>query len=117
MPDIHHPCWSPRTATPSTSGKHTAWLLGVDPHAERPSACLPLPEGSTLLLYTDGLIERRGESMDHGMTRLRQHAAALVGQDLDELSDELMNGLVAGARDDIALLALRLSRPGDGGSP
>ncbi|MER6468518.1 PP2C family protein-serine/threonine phosphatase [Streptomyces collinus] len=92
-------------------------LLGVDPHAERLSACLPLPEGSTLLLYTDGLIERRGESMDHGMTRLRQHAAALVDQDIDELSDELMNALVAGAHDDIALLALRLPQSDDGVSP
>ncbi|WP_143630527.1 GAF domain-containing SpoIIE family protein phosphatase [Streptomyces sp. 1-11] len=92
-------------------------LLGVDPHAERPSACLPLPEGSTLLLYTDGLIERRGESMDHGMTRLRQHAAVLVDQDIDELSDELMNGLVAGAHDDIALLALRLPQSDEGVSP
>ncbi|WP_348652461.1 SpoIIE family protein phosphatase [Streptomyces sp. ATE26] len=68
-------------------------------------------------MYTDGLSERRGESMDHGMTRLRPHAAALVDQDIDELSDELMNGLVAGAHDDIALLALRLPQSDEGVSP
>lgn len=51
------------------------------------------------------------------MTRLRPHAAALVDQDIDELSDELMNGLVAGAHDDIALLALRLPQSDEGVSP
>lgn len=83
-------------------------LLGVDPHAERDSDSVPLPAGSTLLLYTDGLIERRGESLHHSMTRLRQHAAALNDQDLDVMCDELLAGLPADSNDDIALLALRL---------
>ncbi|MFD5654047.1 PP2C family protein-serine/threonine phosphatase [Streptomyces sp. NPDC127039] len=83
-------------------------LLGVDPRAERASAVTPLPAGSTLLLYTDGLIERRGEWLGHGMTRLRQHAAALVTDDLDTMCDEMIDRLAAESDDDIALLALRL---------
>ncbi|MFF8727196.1 PP2C family protein-serine/threonine phosphatase [Streptomyces sp. NPDC015171] len=98
------------TSTGDTTYLHEGHglLLGVDPHAERPSASRLLPPGSTLLLYTDGLIERRGETMDHGMTRLRQHAAALIDRELDEFCDELLDGLVAGTHDDVALLALRL---------
>ncbi|WP_046500240.1 PP2C family protein-serine/threonine phosphatase [Streptomyces odonnellii] len=83
-------------------------LLGVDPQATRDSASTPLPPGSTLLLYTDGLIERRGEPLNHSLTRLRQHAAALVEQDLEVLCDELLAGLAADSHDDVALLSLRL---------
>ena len=35
----------------------------------------PLPAGTALLLYTDGLVERRGESIDRGLERLRGHRA------------------------------------------
>lgn len=82
-------------------------LLGVDP-AERISATHELPAGSTVLLYTDGLIERRGEALHQGMTRLRQHAAALARQPLEMLCDQLLESLAADSTDDVALLALRL---------
>ncbi|MGC4996896.1 PP2C family protein-serine/threonine phosphatase [Streptomyces sp. DT195] len=83
-------------------------VLGVDPGTERAGAGAVLPPGGTLLLYTDGLVERRGESLDHSLTRLRQHAAALVDQDLDVMCEELLNGLAPDADDDVALIALRL---------
>ncbi|MEU8951067.1 GAF domain-containing SpoIIE family protein phosphatase [Streptomyces sp. NPDC048489] len=83
-------------------------MLGADPNTERTSATLALPDNSTLLLYTDGLIERRGESLDQGLTRLRQHAAALVGERLDAMCDELLAGLAVASTDDVALLAVRL---------
>ncbi|MYS14157.1 PP2C family protein-serine/threonine phosphatase, partial [Streptomyces sp. SID4982] len=83
-------------------------VLGVDPGAERVGAGADLPPGGTLLLYTDGLVERRGESLDHSLTRLRQHAAALVDQDLDVMCEELLSGLAPDAEDDVALIALRL---------
>ncbi|GAA1542076.1 hypothetical protein GCM10009730_58910 [Streptomyces albidochromogenes] len=63
-------------------------LLGVDPTAPRTNATQPLPARSTLLLYTDGLIERCGETLDHGLTRLRQHAAALARQPLEDVCDD-----------------------------
>ncbi|MGW9032729.1 SpoIIE family protein phosphatase, partial [Streptomyces sp. NPDC055722] len=55
------------------AGGH-AMLLGLRPNLERPTTRTPLPDGATLLLYTDGLVESRTRSLDDGMTRLRQHA-------------------------------------------
>ncbi|WP_431314183.1 hypothetical protein [Streptomyces murinus] len=57
------------------------------------------------MVYTGGLIDRRGESLDAGLTRLRQHAAALARETLPAFCDELVAGLLP---DDVALLTLRL---------
>ncbi|MEV6792200.1 SpoIIE family protein phosphatase [Streptomyces sp. NPDC051320] len=86
-------------------------LLGVDPDLPRPQAKDPLPAGSTVLLYTDGLIEHRGESLDHGMARLRHHTAALAREPLDVFCDELLIRLGADNADDIAILAIRPTPP------
>jgi serine phosphatase RsbU (regulator of sigma subunit) len=69
-----------------------------------------LTPGTTLLLYSDGLIERRGEPLDHGLTRLRRHAAALAAEPPDVICDRLLSALVpdVDAADDVALLAVRL---------
>ncbi|WP_328432964.1 PP2C family protein-serine/threonine phosphatase [Streptomyces sp. NBC_00425] len=82
-------------------------LLGVDPDLPRHHATQTLLARSTVLMYTDGLIERRGEDLTHGMTRLRQHAAALAREDLDTFCDELLAGLSTDHTDDIALLVAR----------
>ncbi|MFI1469330.1 PP2C family protein-serine/threonine phosphatase [Streptomyces wuyuanensis] len=86
-------------------------LLGVNTEMARTGATEALPEQSTLLLYTDGLVERRGESFDHSLTRLRQHAAAIARHSPDSFCDELLTGLAPDGTDDVALLALRLARP------
>ncbi|BBJ37860.1 hypothetical protein SSPO_005780 [Streptomyces antimycoticus] len=86
-------------------------MIGVDPAHQRPTVFDELPAHSTVLLYTDGLIERRGESLDHGLTRLRQHTAALCREPLDTFCDELLNGLAADTNDDAALLAVRPAPP------
>ncbi|MFF4763188.1 PP2C family protein-serine/threonine phosphatase [Streptomyces sp. NPDC001292] len=83
-------------------------LLGIEPDTPRPSSTHTLAPDSTLLLYTDGLIERPGEDLDRGLARLRQHAAALTREPLAVFCDELLAGLVHGGNDDIALLAVRL---------
>ncbi|WP_078888293.1 SpoIIE family protein phosphatase [Streptomyces sclerotialus] len=82
-------------------------LLGMEPDMPRPGATNSLPAHSTLLLYTDGLIERRDESLDHAMDRLRRHTAELADEPLDVFCDELLIGLSADSADDIAFLALR----------
>ncbi|MEV5597168.1 SpoIIE family protein phosphatase [Streptomyces sp. NPDC052496] len=82
-------------------------LLGMEPDMPRPGAVDPIPAHATVLLYTDGLIERRDESLDHAMDRLRRHAAALASEPLDVFCDELLIALSADSADDIALLALR----------
>ncbi|MGW4568168.1 SpoIIE family protein phosphatase [Streptomyces sp. NPDC004561] len=86
-------------------------LIGVDPSLPRVTAHDPLPAHSTLLMFTDGLIERRGESLDDAMARLRQHTAALARAPLDVFCDELVIGLGTDTTDDIALLALRPAPP------
>lgn len=88
-------------------GSASGLLLGVDAGIPRPTARDPLPPHSTLLMFTDGLIERSGESLSDGMTRLRRHTAALARAPLEAFCDELILGLGAGGTDDIALLAVR----------
>ncbi|MFD7020177.1 PP2C family protein-serine/threonine phosphatase [Streptomyces sp. NPDC059928] len=82
-------------------------LLGVDAALPRTDAAETLPPRCTVLMYTDGLIERRGEDLTHGMTRLRQHAAALTREDVDTFCDELLAGMASDHTDDIALLVAR----------
>ncbi|MFB6554679.1 SpoIIE family protein phosphatase [Streptomyces sp. NPDC056405] len=83
--------------------------LGAD--GRRPDATVPLPPGSTLLLYTDGLVEVPGSDLDTGLGRLRRNALALVHEPLDTLCDEVLARMPPGSTDDIALLALRLPAP------
>ncbi|MCX5149880.1 SpoIIE family protein phosphatase [Streptomyces sp. NBC_00320] len=85
--------------------------LGARPdHVARPQATTPFTEGDTLVLYSDGLIERRREDIDTGLARL---AAALVhhrGADPEPLADALLLDLLpaVGATDDTALVIVRL---------
>jgi hypothetical protein len=63
---------------------------------------------ATLLAFTDGAVERRGEVIDTGLERLRATAAAADGEPLATLLDRLMAiPDVAGGRDDTVILGLR----------
>lgn len=68
-----------------------------------------LERGSTLLLYTDGLVERRGTNIADNITELCARAQGLAQRPLDELCDELLRE--APNSDDIALLAVRITDP------
>ncbi len=90
-------------------------LLGIDPDTDRSDREVPLPPDSTLLLYTDGLVERRDSPLDHGLARMRQALAGLAGVPLPELCNTLLARLLPqGSEDDVAILAVRAfdeSRP------
>ncbi|MFE3163095.1 SpoIIE family protein phosphatase [Streptomyces sp. NPDC059224] len=88
-------------------------ILGTDlgGGSRRPSAEHALPPGSTLLFYTDGLIESPGSDLDTGLGRLRRHALGLAHEPLDTLCDRLTARMPPGSTDDVALLALRLPVP------
>ena len=86
-------------------------MLGVDPTARRRESVVSLDRETTVLLYTDGLIERRDSVLDDGMDRLRTAAAELAGLPLDDLCDGLIERLVdSRPEDDVALVAIRLHR-------
>jgi anti-anti-sigma factor len=67
-----------------------------------------LDPGSTLLLYTDGLVERRARSIDDGLEALRAAMADGPG-DLDRLCDDGVLGILPSDAppDDVAVLAVR----------
>jgi sigma-B regulation protein RsbU (phosphoserine phosphatase) len=73
-----------------------------------------LPDGARLLLYTDGLVERRDEGLDVSLEALRAVAGAAPAQ-LDELCDRVLDALAPGGDwpDDVALLAVRRGDPLD----
>ena len=83
-------------------------VLGVPTHGTRTSGQASLAPGSTLLLYTDGLIERRAVDLDEMTTRLETLAAELAAAPLRVFCDELLAQSLPEAGDDIALLAVRL---------
>lgn len=66
------------------------------------------PRGSKLLLYTDGLIERRGESIDDGFQRLIAAAEVAAARDNFSFADEVYRALLdeTPLDDDVALLAI-----------
>ncbi|MER5917217.1 GAF domain-containing SpoIIE family protein phosphatase [Streptomyces sp. NPDC001982] len=86
-------------------------MLGVEPDVPRTNAAESLPDRSTVLLFTDGLIERRGEDLEVGLVRLRRHASALSREPLEAFCDGLLVGMAAGCTDDVALLATRVPGP------
>jgi serine phosphatase RsbU (regulator of sigma subunit)/anti-sigma regulatory factor (Ser/Thr protein kinase) len=67
-----------------------------------------LPAGSTILLYTDGLIEVRGEPIDEGLRRLHQALRSAPVSDPEELLNHVLFHMLHDqpGTDDVALLAL-----------
>jgi serine phosphatase RsbU (regulator of sigma subunit) len=75
--------------------------------AYRPTT-VSIPRGSTLLAFTDGLFERRGESLDVGLQRLRETAAANQEPTLEGLLSHVVGAMVGdGAADDTVLLGVK----------
>src|SRR3954454_17325682 len=81
--------------------------LGPTATAVHESATVDLPTGSLLLLYTDGLVENRGEPIAPGLGP--RGAAAEGFDDPDPLCAMLVENLVAAApADDVAFIAARV---------
>jgi len=97
-------------------GARSTPLGTAPPEATIPQERLVLEPGDTVLLYTDGLVERRDDGLDSRLQQLRD-AVARAPATLHAVLEHLTTTLVAaGAQpDDIALLALR-TQPAAGGS-
>jgi anti-sigma regulatory factor (Ser/Thr protein kinase) len=94
--------------TPLEGGAPPLGVRGVQYREE----ALRLPPSATILVYTDGLLEIRGQSIDDGLARL----TAVLERCGDAPLDELVDGVLAAAaqagqtsEDDTAVLALRLA--------
>lgn len=90
----------------------SSWLLG-GPTAHlgrRSDAAVRLPSGAVLVLYTDGLVERRQHHLDHGIGLLRRALAGVPPEEGPELlCDRLIEALCGdGCADDLALLAVQV---------
>ena len=93
-PGICHRCWSPRTATryiaPARHG------IGIDPSVPRFDHT-PADTGTTLLLFTDGLVERRDKAIDGTLRALADHCLRLVPTPPDAFCDELLTERARGS--------------------
>jgi len=99
----------PRGGVDVLAGPEGELLLGVDPRSERSESVVVLDRGSTVLLYTDGLVERRGQDLDEGLALLRQTLAELHDRELDEVCDAVLARMLPEHHeDDVALVAVRL---------
>lgn len=114
---VHRLCWSnaghppplllDRDGTARLLRSDPDLLLGVHADTGRGDNQQVLPPGATVLLYTDGLVERRDAAIDDGLHWLTAAARPLAGAPLDELCDTLLAQVGPSTEDDIALLALR----------
>ena len=106
----------PPVLAPSSEPAHLAWKgrslplgISVRDEVERPEARCRLGPGSTIVLYTDGLVERRRQSLDSGLERLVEEVEANRGESPDPLTAGLLRTLQAAERqDDACAMALSL---------
>ncbi len=82
--------------------------LGTGLGAKYRQSVVELPAGSVVVFYTDGLVERRGRTIDEGIDRLVR-AVGSAPKDAEQLLEHVLEQLVEGVEraDDIAILAAR----------
>ncbi len=87
--------------------------VGVRPDRSRPEARLTLPARSVLLLYTDGLVERRHTGLDDGIAKVCALMHEGRNAELEHLASQIMQRLAPsdGYQDDVALLLYRHPAP------
>ena len=84
--------------------------LGVLSRTTWPVTTVELGAGDRLVLYTDGLVERRGEDIDEGVDRLCRALAAIPFGDPAQAADVVLGRMGNGLTDDVALLVCDVAR-------
>jgi serine phosphatase RsbU (regulator of sigma subunit)/anti-sigma regulatory factor (Ser/Thr protein kinase) len=82
-------------------------------HGERDECVVTVDVGTTIVMFTDGLVERRGERLDVGLARVEAVASKLTDLIPEELCAGLLNGVFRGEtpHDDVAVLAAQFCDP------
>lgn len=91
-------------------------MLGVQSDAVRRDHEVDLAPGTTVLMYTDGLVERRTDSLDAGMAGLLDHVRRIGALPLEQFCDAVLE-IPHLVEDDIVLLAVRIGPATDDGPP
>jgi len=83
-------------------------LLGADPDAKYAETTTPLQIGDILLLFTDGLIERRDKTIDDALGALMQIASRAAPGDIGSFADRIVAESSSNTDDDACLVAIRV---------
>lgn len=83
-------------------------LLGADPDAKYAETTTPLQIGDILLLFTDGLIERRDKTIDDALGALMQIASRAAPGDIGSFADRIVAEASSNTDDDACLVAIRV---------
>jgi serine phosphatase RsbU (regulator of sigma subunit) len=90
---------------------HAGIPVGVRASAQYVATSVGVAPGATLLTFTDGLYERRGETVDAGLERVRRRIEEHAASRLDALLDHVVAAVVDGSDDDTAILGIRWQSP------
>jgi serine phosphatase RsbU (regulator of sigma subunit) len=103
----HPPPILVRDGTAQTLPQPQGVLLGALPDTAFEEATTSLQTGDRLLLFTDGLIERRGTAVTDALDALLR-LAAHPGPDIDRFADHLLHNAVSDTDDDTCLIAIQM---------
>ncbi|MEU3778124.1 SpoIIE family protein phosphatase [Streptomyces sp. NPDC032472] len=87
-------------------------LLGALPSVEYTETVTALRPGDVLVLYTDGLVERRHSSLDDGMAQLMRSLEPLADAGLERIADRLLAEARGNTDDDTSLVLVRVVQEG-----
>ena len=84
-------------------------VLGIDPDAARTNSIVPFGLDDVLVMYTDGLVERRGRSITEQLTTLAEHVHSALGHNVTQLANSILLTMNTDrVEDDVVLVVKRL---------
>lgn len=103
------PVLAPRDADPIVLDEAGSVPLAVHRDDPRPQECTVLAPGATLMMVTDGLVERRGERIDEGIARVADVLTKTMNSPVDEVAEVVLRDLAPadGYDDDVAIVVCR----------